>query len=317
MSIVSPKIAGYVDSVPVTENQRVKAGDPLVVIDPGDFKLALDAAKAKIATQTATVARSDAQHKATEASVEEAKANLSAAKTELSQAEIDLARAKDLAKRGAGARATQDTAQSARDSASARLAAATAALSAATANLAVIDAQKAEAQSLVHELEVARDKAARDLSFTVLRAPYDGIVGNLSVEPGDFVAAGRRLAAIVPLNGAYVDGNFKETQLSDIVPGQKAIVEIDALPGRELHGTVESVSPASGSVFSLLPTDNATGNFTKVTQRVPVRIAIDDVEALAGRLRPGLSAVVSIDLRTTPDREGASAADPAATAAAK
>ncbi|MEX6506992.1 HlyD family secretion protein [Jiella sp. M17.18] len=306
MSVIAPKISGYVESVPVEDNQRVKAGEPLVTIDSGDYELALRAAEAKIATQQATVASFDAQRKASEASVGEAQANLEAARTALAQAEIDLSRAKDLAKRGAGARATQDAAQSARDADAAKVSAAEAALTAAKASLGVVDAQKIEAQSLLRELEVARDQAKRNLSFTVLKAPYDGIVGNRSVEPGNLVSAGQRLASVVPLSGIYVDANFKETQLADIVPGQKATIEIDALPGRELTGTVVSISPASGSVFSLLPTDNATGNFTKVVQRVPVRVAIDDQAALAGRLRPGLSAVVAIDIRTTP-KDGAAA----------
>ena len=308
MSIVSPKVGGYVESVPVEENQRVRAGDPLVIIDPGDFKLAVDAANAKIATQQATVERNRAQRTGAEASVQEAQANVTAAETMLAQGELDLSRAQDLARRGAGAKALQDSAKSGRNAASAKLAAANAQLSAAKANVTILDAQKVEAERLVDELRISRDKAERDLSFTVLKAPYDGVVGNLSVQPGDLVSAGRRLASIVPVSNVYVDGNFKETQLSEIVPGQKATIEIDALPGRTLTGTVTSLSPASGSVFSLLPGDNATGNFTKVTQRVPVRIEIDSAEALAGMLRPGLSAVVSIDTRTTPDETASASA---------
>ena len=148
-------------------------------------------------------------------------------------------------------------------------------------------------------MQVAVDQAARDLSFTVIRAPFDGIVGNRGVQVGDYVTPGKRLAAIVPLDKVFVDANFKETQLSDIVPGQTATVRVDALNGEALKGTVEGVSPASGSQFSLLPPENATGNFTKIVQRVPVRIAIPMDEA-HNRLRPGLSVVVSIDTRTTP-----------------
>lgn len=315
MSIVSPKIGGYVTDVPVQENQVVKAGQPLIVIDQGDYKLAVAAAEAKIATQQATLASSDAQHAAAQASVGEAEANVEAVKAELAQADLDLNRARDLASRGAGAKAVQDSAQSARNTANAKLAGANASLAAAKANLAVIDSQKIEAQRVLDELAVARDQAKRELSFTTLTAPYDGIVGNLSAHRGDLVATGRQLAAVVPLHGIYIDGNFKETQLADIVPGQKAHIEIDALPGRALTGTVVSLSPASGSVFSLLPSDNATGNFTKVTQRVPVRVAIDDADDLAGKLRPGLSAVVSIDLRTTPEHARSVTGAPAAEAA--
>jgi membrane fusion protein (multidrug efflux system) len=148
-------------------------------------------------------------------------------------------------------------------------------------------------------LQVAVDQAARDLSFTVIRAPFDGVIGNRSVQVGDYVTPGKRLTAVVPLDKVYVDANLKETQLAPVVVGQTANVEVDALDGEILKGKVVSVAPASGSQFSLLPPENATGNFTKIVQRVPVRIAIPATEA-KGRLRPGLSVVVAIDTRTTP-----------------
>ncbi len=301
MAILSPKISGYVRAVPVEENQLVKAGDPLVEIDDGDYRLALQSAEAKIATKQAAIERIGSQRKASEASVAEAEASKDAAATALAKAVLDLTRASNLTRTGAGTTAQQDTAQSARDSANASLAGAVAAVDAARANVLIFDAQQKEAAQELRELQVDRDQAARDLSFTTLRAPYDGVVGNKSVQPGDYVAPGRRLAAVVPVDKVYVDANFKETQLAEIVPGQKVDVEIDAIPGRHFEGTVQSVSPASGSVFSLLPTDNATGNFTKVIQRVPVRIEINDAGELAGRLRPGLSSVVAVDIRTTPD----------------
>ncbi|KAB0680441.1 HlyD family secretion protein [Aureimonas leprariae] len=307
MSILSPKVTGYVHAVPVEENSQVKAGDALVQIDDGDYALALRSAEAKIQTKQAAISRIGSQRTASEASVTQAEATKTAAATRLAQAELDLKRASNLSRSGAGTTAQQDNAQSARDSAVAELAGAVAAVEAAKANVLVFDAQEKEAAQELQELQVARDQAARDLSFTTLRAPYDGVVGNLEVQPGDYVSPGRRLAAVVPIDKVYVDANFKETQLAEIVPGQKVAVEIDAIPGREFEGTVKSVSPASGSVFSLLPTDNATGNFTKVIQRVPVRIEIDHARDLAGRLRPGLSSVVKVDIRTTPDPEHATA----------
>ena len=315
IAIVSPKITGYVETVPARENDAVHAGEPIATIDPGDLQLALDAAEAKIATQQAAIERFASQRAAAEAAVTQARSEQEKAQTLLTQAEDDLVRAERLASRGAGTSAQRDAARTARDAAASTLAEARAAIDAATAQVSVLDAQRAEAEGALAELGVARDQAERDLTFTVLRAPSDGRVGNLAVQVGDLVSPGKRLAAIVPADSAYVDANFKETQLDGIVPGQSAEIEVDALPGRTLTGSVESVAPASGSVFSLLPPDNATGNFTKVVQRVPVRIRIDDAQALGGALRPGLSVEVAIDRRTTPEA-GSDAAPEAPDAAA-
>jgi membrane fusion protein (multidrug efflux system) len=150
-------------------------------------------------------------------------------------------------------------------------------------------------------LELARDKARRDLSFTILRAPYDGVVGNRSVEQGDLIQPGQKLAVLVPMDKLYIVANFKETQLARIVPGQKVRVSVDALSSHEeFEGTVSSLAPASGAVFSLLPPENATGNFTKVVQRVPVRIDVPADVLKTGKLRAGLSVVVDVDSRTAP-----------------
>lgn len=301
MAVMTPKITGYVASVPVTDNQAVKAGDPIVEIDQGDFQLALQAADAKIATQKATVERIRAQRAAAVEQVAEAEATRSAAAASLDQANLTLQRAESLVKSGTGAQAPLDAARSAQAEAKAQLTGTEAAISAAQANVGVLDAQVAEAETSVNALEIDRDVAARNLTFTTIRAPYDGVVGNLGVQPGDLVSPSRRLAAIVPLDKVYIDANFKETQLGSIAVGEKARIEVDALPGVDVEGTVASFSPASGSVFSLLPADNATGNFTKIVQRVPVRIAIDPAEAHAGHLRPGLSVTVSVDTRTAPN----------------
>jgi len=175
-----------------------------------------------------------------------------------------------------------------------------AALAAARANVAVLAAQQAEAKSVAAELKTALDKAERDLSFTVIRAPVDGVIGNEAVEVGTFVQPGARLAALVPLASVHIESNCKETQLAAVRPGQTVHLEVDAFPGRDVTGTVESLAPASGSVFSLLPPENATGNFTKIVQRVPVRVAVDPAIAKEGLLRPGLSVVVRVDSRDRP-----------------
>lgn len=300
MAIMSPKVTGYIQSVPVTENQTVKAGDPLIVIDGGDYALALRLAEAKIAAQDATIKRIRAQQEAAVQQVAEAEASRAAAVAGVNQAQLDLGRAENLVRSGAGAQAPLDQARSAKAEADAKLAGAEASLSAAKANVGVFEAQITEAEAALPGLQVARDQANRDLSFATIRAPYDGVVGNLSAQPGDLVSPGRRLAAVVPLDQVYVDANFKETQLHQIALGEKVRIEVDAMPGVEVEGTVASLSPASGSVFSLLPADNATGNFTKIVQRVPVRIAINRTDEQASLLRPGLSVKVAVDTRTGP-----------------
>jgi membrane fusion protein (multidrug efflux system) len=168
---------------------------------------------------------------------------------------------------------------------------------AAAANVDVLRAQQQEALRTLGELRTALAKAERDLSFTVVRAPIDGVIGNRAVQVGDFVQTGTRLLAIVPLDAVYIDANFKETQLASLTPGQPVEVSVDALPNHDIAGTVASVAPASGAVFSLLPPDNATGNFTKIVQRLAVRIHVPEEMAAQHLLRPGMSVVVSINTK--------------------
>jgi membrane fusion protein (multidrug efflux system) len=299
MAIISPKIPANVAEVPIVDNQAVKEGETLVRLDDGDYRLALEQAEAKLATQTATIATFDAQIKAGEAAAAQARAQLESAKATVLKTEADYERTSALTAKDYSTKASLDAAIAARDSARAQVKASEAAIQSADANVALLHAQRIEAERLAKELQVAVDKAARDLSFTVIRAPFNGVVGNKSVQVGDYVTPGKRLAAVVPLDKVYVDANLKETQLGPVVPGQTVNVRVDALDGAVVKGTVESVAPASGSQFSLLPPENATGNFTKIVQRVPVRIAIPAAEA-NGKLRPGLSVVVGIDTRTAP-----------------
>jgi membrane fusion protein (multidrug efflux system) len=168
---------------------------------------------------------------------------------------------------------------------------------AAETNSDVLKAQQGEAAQTLKQLQTALAKAERDLSFTIIRAPFDGVIGNRAVQTGDYVQPGQRLASLVPLDAVYIDANFKETQLAKLKPGQRVSLAVDALPGRTLEGTVVSVAPASGSVFSLLPPDNATGNFTKIVQRVPVRIEVPVDLAAKELLRPGMSVVVSVNTK--------------------
>lgn len=297
-AIIAPKITGYVASVPAVENQAVRAGDPLVVLDAGDYRDALSLAQSQLASEEAAITRIGSQAAAADAATTQARARVDAAQAQVNQAEADLHRYQDLAKNDVASAQRLEQAQAASASAVAALAEARAGVTSAEANREVIVAQKAEAQATLSGLSASRDKAQRDLDATVLRAPFDGTVGNLSVAVGDLVAPGKRLLAVVPLSQVYVEANFKETQIAELTPGTKVHLAFDAFPDRDVEGTVSGVAPASGAQFSLLPPENATGNFTKVVQRVPVRVAVPADVAAQGWLRPGLSVTASADIRT-------------------
>lgn len=308
IAVISPKVSGYVEKVNVVENQTVKAGDPLVTLDQGDYLLALDKANANVESAKLAVSRIDAQIIGGEASLKQAQAQLGALQAVLRGAEITQKRTAELAAKSVGTTADLDNAQVALDQAKANLAAGEAAVTSAQANIDLLKAQRAEGVNTVRLQELAVDQADRDLSFTILKAPYDGTIGNLSVQTGDLVSSGKRLASLVPLNEFYIEANFKETQIGHIVPGSKVRIHVDAFDEHSVEGTVQSIAPASGSVFSLLPPENATGNFTKVVQRVPVRIAIPKEELQRGRLRAGLSVVADVDTRTAPNGQESAAA---------
>ncbi|MBW8282021.1 MAG: HlyD family secretion protein [Rhizobium sp.] len=300
IAIISPKVSGYVKSVEVAGNQRVKAGDPLVTLDDGDYRIAAEQAKAQIAVQRLTLERIDAQIRGGDAALAQAVAQKQSAQATLGLAELSLKRVSGLQEQKVVSTADLDSAKTQLEQARASLAAADANIAAAEASIAVLKAQRAEADAGMRSAELALEKAERDLAFTVLKAPYDGIVGNLSVQAGDLVSVGKRLAALVPVDQLYIEANFKETQIADLVPGSKVAIHVDAYGDETIEGTVTSIAPASGSVFSMLPAENATGNFTKVVQRVPVRIEFPKDVLEAGHLRAGLSVVVDVDTRTAP-----------------
>lgn len=300
IAIIAPKVSGYVEKVNVVENQQVHAGDPMVTLDDGDYQLALDRAETAIEASRLAVIRIDAQIVGGEAALKQAEAQRGALEAAARGAEINQKRASELVAKSVGTAADLDNAKITLEQARANLVAGQAAVSSAEANVGLLHAQRREAINAVHAQELARDQARRDLSFTVLKAPYDGVVGNLAVQTGDLVSTGKRLAALVPLTELYIEANFKETQISELEPGSKVRIHVDAFEAHDIEGTVESISPASGTVFSMLPAENATGNFTKVVQRVPVRVTLP-AEALADRhLRAGLSVVVDVDTRTSP-----------------
>ncbi|HZG29467.1 membrane fusion protein, multidrug efflux system [Ensifer adhaerens] len=300
INYVAPKVGGYVKTVNVKANEYVKAGDPLVTLDDGDYRIALEQARAQLATQQLALKSIDAQRLVAVAAQQQAQAKLRASQAALHGAQLTQQRASTLQSKEFASASSLDTANVALEQAQADVGASNAAIQSAIANIAAIDAQHAQAESSIKSLQLAIEKAERDESFTVLRAPFDGIVGNLSVQEGDLVSPGMRIAAVVPSDALYIDANFKETQIASIQPGQSVGIHVDALGDKEIEGKVLSISPASGAVFSLLPAENATGNFTKITQRLPVRISIPKDALETHRLMAGLSVVVDVDTRTTP-----------------
>jgi len=297
MATISAKLAANVASVSVVQNQEVKAGQPLVALDDGDWRIALDSARAKSATAAATLSRIDSQIEAGRANLEQAQAQETSAQADVTRTAADFDRANSLAAKSYGSQATLDAATAARDRARAALASAQAGVSAAKANIEVLKAQRIEAARQADELKIAEQKAERDLSFTKVSAPISGLVANTNVQLGDLVNAGKRLMSIVPLEQVYVDANFKETQVGPLKIGDRATITVDALPGQVFEGKVSGIAGGTGSVFTLLPPDNATGNFTKIVQRVPVRIALAPEATARHVLRPGMSVVVKVDPR--------------------
>lgn len=294
---LASKISGYVASIPVEDNAQIRAGDVIATIDDGDYRLALEAARDKVATQEATVERIGRQVVAQDSSIAQAKAQLASAQAMAKKTQSEFARQQQLASRDFASKQAFEQAEAGRDQAAASVQSAQAAIDAATATRGVIEAQQREAAGTLAELKTAQAKAERDLSFTVIRAPVDGVVGNRAIQVGDFIQVGQRFASVVPLDRIYVDANFKETQLAKLKPGQPVSVSVDALPDHAIEGRVASLSPASGAVFSLLPPDNATGNFTKIVQRMPVRIEIPADIATQRLMRPGMSVVVSVNTK--------------------
>jgi membrane fusion protein (multidrug efflux system) len=283
---LSPKVSGYIHDIAVADNARVAQGDVIAHVDDGDYRLAVQTVRDQIAVQQAAIERLGQQVTAQEAVVEQARAQLASVKASATRADLELKRQQEL-----------EQAQAAYDQAAASVQAADAAIESATANVGVLKAQQEEARRTLKQFETSLAKAERDLSFTVIRAPFDGVIGNRAVQVGDYVQPSQRLASLVPLDAVYIDANFKETQLAKLEPGQPVSIHIDAYPDRKIEGRVASVAPASGSVFSLLPPDNATGNFTKIVQRLPVRILVPSAVAEQSVLRPGMSVVVSVNTK--------------------
>jgi membrane fusion protein (multidrug efflux system) len=300
ITILAANAIGYVTAVEIVDGQSVRAGDVIARIDDGDYRLALQAAENRLATQDSTIVRIERQTEAARAGIARAEASIDAARAELTHAQAEFDRQSQLSRTEFTSRSRLDEAIWDRARASAAVRAAEAELATEQANVEVLRAQRNEAERVAGELRTAVAQAQRDLEFATVRAPVDGVIGNKAIEVGAYVKEDTRLAALVPLRTVHVDANFKETQLAHVRPGQTVRITVDAFPDLQVNGTVESIAPASGAVFSLLPPENATGNFTKIVQRVPVRIAIDPGVLGESLLRPGLSVVAAVDTRTGP-----------------
>jgi membrane fusion protein (multidrug efflux system) len=294
-TMLGARVAGHIAAILPRDNALVHASDVIFRIDDGDYRIAVDAARTKIATQQATIDRIGRQIDAQVAAVEQAQANLASAEAGLRRASLDYDRQQSLSTKGFASHATFEQSEAARDQGIAGVKAAQAAHDTAKSNVDVTRAQQAEAVAQLAELKTSLAKAERDLDFASVRSPVEGTFSNRLVNTGDFVAVGQRLGNVVPLDDVYIDANFKETQLKRIRPGQPVTIKVDAYGFRKFKGTVESLSPAAGSVFTLLPPDNATGNFTKIVQRLPVRIRVPKDVARQNLLRAGMSVYATVD----------------------
>jgi membrane fusion protein, multidrug efflux system len=289
------RVSGHIAAILPGDNTVVRSGEVIFRIDDGDYRIAVDAAHSKIATQQATIERIGRQVTALESAVEQAKAQLASADAALKRAGLDFDRQQALNAKGFASRATFEVSEAGRDQGAAAVKSAQAAYDAARDNVEVTRAQQAEARAQLAELQTSLAKAERDLEFTSVRAPVDGTFSNRLVNTGDFIVVGQRLGNVVPLNDVFIDANFKETQLKRIRPGQPVTISVDAYGHRKFAGVVDSISPAAGSVFTLLPPDNATGNFTKIVQRLPVRVRVPKEVARQNLLRAGMSVYATVD----------------------
>jgi membrane fusion protein (multidrug efflux system) len=299
-TMLGARVSGHIAAILPGDNVLVRAGDVIFRIDDGDYLIAVDAARTKIATQQATIDRIGRQVTAMESAAEQMKAQLASADANLKRADLDFDRQQALSTKGFASRATFEQSQAGRDQGAAAVQSAQAAYNASRDAVEVTKAQQDEARAQLSELKTSLAKAERDLDFTAVRAPVDGTFSNRLVNTGDFIQAGQRLGNVVPLNDVYIDANFKETQLKRIRPGQPLTISVDAYGHRKFAGFVDSISPAAGSVFTLLPPDNATGNFTKIVQRLPVRVRVPKDVAKQNLLRAGMSVYVTVDTRDGP-----------------
>jgi membrane fusion protein, multidrug efflux system len=292
---VSPHVAGFVAQIVVADNQRVRAGQLLIRLDARDFQAALDHARAIAIARQAALSALEAKRVLQQAMINQAEADLGAKVAQATFAGEEAVRYRKLELTSYGTTQNAERSSAAEAEAQSATHAAQAGLAAARQQLMVLDAEIAAARADITQAEADLETARLNLDYTEIRSPIDGYVGNRAAQVGAYVTGGAYLLSLIPAHGLWVDANFKEDQLAHMRPGQPATVVADVLAGKVFHGHVLSLAPGTGAVFSVIPPENATGNFTKIVQRVPVRIALDDADATLGELRPGLSTTVSVD----------------------
>ena len=298
VTAISPHIAGFVAEILVADNQRVTAGQLLIRLDDRDVRAAAAHADAILQQRTATLASLRAKYVLQQSAIAQADADLDAKTAQADFAKTDAARYKFLASTDAGSQRDAQRTFALDRQAGAAVQSSQAGLVAAKQQLAVLDTEITAADAAVAQARADRETARLNFGYADIRSPIDGYIGNRAAEVGAYVAQGAYLLTIVPAHGLWVDANFKEDQLARMQPGQAATVVADTLPGHVFHGRVLSLAPATGATFSVIPPENATGNFTKIVQRVPVRIALDEEDAASARIRPGLSTFATVDTRS-------------------
>jgi membrane fusion protein (multidrug efflux system) len=296
-TVVAPKVSGYIDAVDVADNQHVGAGQMLASIDDRDYRTALEQAEADVGTASADIHNIDAEMARQGSVVAQAAAAITVDQAALTFARDDQVRYADLRLNGAGTAQRAQEANADLSEKTALLGRDQAGLEAARQQIPVLAANREKAVATLGHYQAVAQQAALNLGYTRLTAPIAGTVGNRSLRVGQYVQAGTALMALVPLKNVYIVANFKETQLTRIREGQPVGIVVDSFPDQILHGKVDSISPASGLEFALLPPDNATGNFTKIVQRIPVKIVIDPRDPLIGLLRPGMSVEATVDTK--------------------
>jgi membrane fusion protein, multidrug efflux system len=295
---VSPQVGGRVARVPVNDNQQVEAGQPLLEIDPADFKVRLDQASANKASAAGKLAQAQAQLKVSRANLDELRAEVGVAEANAANAAIDVKRYEELARIHSAALSRQqlDNSVANAKSTAATLAAAQRKVDAADAQIAFAETQVQTAEADLQSATAQVEQAQLDLSYTKLLAPVAGHIAHKNVAVGDYVQIGQNLMALVP-NDVWVTPNFKETQLDHMQAGQPVEIDVDAYPEKTFRGHVDSIQAGSGAVFALLPPENATGNYVKVVQPVPVKIVLDDQSNARRLLGPGMSVVPYVRIR--------------------
>jgi membrane fusion protein (multidrug efflux system) len=298
---LAAKVPGYVSRVLIQDFQRVHAGDVLVEIVEDDYRAQLDQAQANVAAAGAAIENIEQQRHLQETVIEQAQAEIASSEADVTRYHLEAVRQQDLlTDKYAGTQQLVEQAVDNEKRATAALAVSRAKLDQQRQQLKVLESQQAQAVAALNAQKAARDLASINLGYTRIVAPDDGMVSERLVRKGQYLSVGTQVISLVPLPNVWVIANYKETQMTNIRTGQKARVTIDAFPGKVLQGHVDSWSPASGAEFALLPPDNATGNFTKVVQRIPVKIVLEQDPSLADLLRPGMSVIATIDTSSKP-----------------